>query len=106
VVYFCRAIWTTQIMLKWFVKFAFARRAFHGILDELPRVRGSTRTPTRRRGRVDCSLEMSVVAETVRRSDTDRAAPPLLPGLDTLPSAATAAAVLNHQRVDAAAAAV
>jgi hypothetical protein len=53
-------------------------------------------------------LDMSVVAaaETVRRSDTDRAAPPLLPGLDALPSAATTAAVLNHQRVDAAAAAV
>jgi hypothetical protein len=51
---------------------------------------------------------MSVVAlaETVRRSDTDRAAPPLLPGLNTLPSAATAAAILNDQRVDAAAAAV
>jgi hypothetical protein len=66
------------------------------------------RPPTRRRGRVDCSLDMSVVsvAVAVRRSDTDRAAPPLLPGLDALPSAATAAAVLNHQRVDAAAAAV
>jgi len=52
------------------------------------------------------SREVSVVVIAVWPSETDRAAPPFLPGLDTLPSADAAPAVLNHQRVDPAAAAV
>jgi hypothetical protein len=30
-VYFCRAIWTTQIALKWLAKFDFARSGFGGV---------------------------------------------------------------------------
>jgi hypothetical protein len=32
-VYFCRAIWTTQITLNRLVKFVFTRSAFCGVLD-------------------------------------------------------------------------
>jgi hypothetical protein len=32
-VYFCRAIWTTQIALNRLVKFVFTRSAFCGVLD-------------------------------------------------------------------------
>jgi hypothetical protein len=33
-VYFCRPSWTTQITLKWLVKFDLWRSGFCGVLDE------------------------------------------------------------------------